>query len=85
MSTGRHYPPAIAAIADFRVLHFRLHRSLGGLPSALVRANPGDDVRQTDESASCRLPCTFGEYRFFPSEREVSGPPTALHRDDRLD
>jgi hypothetical protein len=85
MSAGRHCPPPIAATTDFGVLHFRLHRSLSGPPSVLVRADPRNDVRQTDESASHRLPYTFGEYKFLPFKGEVGGPPIALQRGDRLD
>jgi hypothetical protein len=73
MSAGHHYPPPIAATADFGVLHFWLHRSLGGPPSALDRADPRADVRQTDESAGCRLPAPLGSIDSFRVREKSAG------------
>jgi hypothetical protein len=73
MSPGRHCPPPVAATADSGVLHFWLHRSLGGPPSALDRADPGDDVRKTDESAGRRLPAPLGSIDSFRVREKSAG------------
>jgi hypothetical protein len=65
--------PPVAATADSGVLHFWLHRSLGRPPSALDRADLGDDVRKTDESAGRRLPAPLGSIDSFRVREKLAG------------